>query len=107
MRGDKMQRSKFDAAATVPFSHPAPPAAHLMLPGHHIEARQLYESKGHLGDTMKLRYDAQADIMTNPGQITQIPLPPNNTGYVTAMKRQTTSSAEILPKVTKIAPRRK
>lgn len=102
-----MQRAKFDATATVPFSHPAPPAAHLMLPGHHQEARKLYETKGHLGDTMKLRYDAQADIMTNPGQITQIPLPPSKTGYVTAMKRQTTSSAEILPKVGKIAPRRK
>ena len=61
--------------------------AHLLRHAHAPEARILADNDHEIKTLMRLRHEQHVAILENPGERSSQPLPPDNTGYVTVMKR--------------------
>jgi len=77
-----------DPTHTVPFFHTGAPMPNLMIPGH--TGRGVSHE-----DRMKQRHAAITAVIQNPGEVSQVPLAPEKTGYVASMKPMNTDSGQI------------
>jgi hypothetical protein len=83
------------------YFHQGPAMVQFMTPGLSSEARDMVKNGVDIVNVQALRHVALQRVFSNPGQRAQIPIPPEQSGYVVSMSRLPPPNPKILIKVVK------